>query len=180
MSNWVLLTILGAFSIIVGILALLNPFPASLAVLQLTAWSFLILGALQAFEAYRAEEWSGKLWSLLLGIIAIFIGINLLGKPLAGLITLTILLGSMFLVSGIFKFAVGWKIQKQEFKIAILISGAASLIIGLIILSNFPVSAATSLGILLGVELISNGVSAVALGFSRKTGAAAKATQSDG
>jgi uncharacterized membrane protein HdeD (DUF308 family) len=62
------------------------------------------------------------------------------------------------------------KIHKTEFKILVLISGAASLIIGLIIMSNFPASAATSLGILLGIELISNGVSATALGLSRKAG----------
>lgn len=168
MSHWILLTTLGVCSIIAGVLALLNPFPASLAVLQITAWAFLILGVLQAFVAYRAEKWSGKLWSLLLGIIAIVIGINLLGKPLAGLITLTLLLGSLFVVSGIFKSIVGWQLHKREYKAAVLMSGAISLIIGLIILSNFPVSAATSLGILLGIELISNGISAAALGLSGK------------
>ena len=62
------------------------------------------------------------------------------------------------------------KIHKSELKFAVLISGAASLIIGVIIMSNYPASAATSLGILLGIELISNGISATALGLSRKTG----------
>ena len=110
------------------------------------------------------------LWTLLLGVVAVLIGINLLGKPLAGLITLTWVLGVMFIVSGIFKFIVGLRIHKTEFKIAVLFSGAVSLIIGLIIVSNFPASAATSLGILLGIELISNGISATALGLSRRAG----------
>jgi uncharacterized membrane protein HdeD (DUF308 family) len=84
-------------------------------------------------------------------------------------------LGIMFIFSGIFKFIVGWRVQRSDFKIAVLISGVASLIIGLMILSNFPASAATSLGILLGIELISNGVSAVALGFSRRAGGVVQA-----
>ena len=170
MSNWLLLTALGIVSIIAGILALLNPFPASLAAVQIAAWAFMIIGALQIFEAFRAESWGGKLWTLLLGVVALVVGVNLFGKPLTGLVTLTMILGIMFIVSGIFKFIVGWSIHKSEFRFLVLISGAASLVIGLIIMSNFPASAAASLGVLLGIELISNGVSATVLGLSRKAG----------
>jgi uncharacterized membrane protein HdeD (DUF308 family) len=173
MSNWILLTVLGVISIIAGVLALLNPFPASLAAVQLAAWAFLIIGAVQIFEAFSAESWGGKLWSLLLGVVAVLVGINLLGRPLAGLVTLTVVIGTMLIVSGIFKFIVGWRIHKTEYKAAVLVSGAVSLIIGLIIMSNFPASAATSLGILLGIELISNGISATALGLSRRAGGVA-------
>lgn len=173
MPGWKLLVALGIISIIVGIVALLNPFPASFAVEQLAAWAFLILGGVQIFEAYRAESWGGKLWTLLLGVIAVCIGLNLLVEPLSGLVTLTLVLGSMFIVSGIFKFIVGWRVHKTEFKIAVLISGGISLILGLIILSNFQAYAATILGILLGIELIFSGVSAVAFGLSRKTGGVA-------
>jgi uncharacterized membrane protein HdeD (DUF308 family) len=173
MSNWILLTVLGIVSLVAGVFALLNPFPASLAAVQLAAWAFLIIGAIQIFEAFRAESWGGKLWTLLLGVVAVVIGINLLGKPLAGLITLTWVLGVMFAVSGLFKFIVGWRIHKTEFKFAVLLSGVASLVVGWMIISNFPESAAISLGILLGIELISNGVSAVALGLSRRAGGVA-------
>ena len=165
-----MLTLLGVIMIIAGVLALLNPFPASLAATKLAAWAFLILGAVQIFEAFRAESWGGKLWTLLLGVIAVIVGINLLGEPLSGMVTLTLILGVMFIVSGIFKLIVGWKIHKTEFRISVILSGLVSLIIGIIIMTNFPASAATSLGILLGIELISNGISATALGLSRKAG----------
>lgn len=168
MPNWILLTVLGIVAIIAGVLALLNPFPASLAAVRLASWAFLILGAVQIFEAFRAESWGGKLWTLLIGVVAVLVGINLLGRPLAGLVTLTLVLGVMFVVSGIFKFIVGWRIYKSEFKVAVLISGAASLIVGFMVMSSFPASAAISLGILLGIELISNGISASALGLSRR------------
>ncbi len=99
MSNWILLAVLGVVSIIAGVLALLNPFPASLAAVQLAAWAFLIIGAVQIFAAFSAKSWGGKLWTLLLGVVAVLVGVNLLGKPLAGLITLTLVLGVMFIVS---------------------------------------------------------------------------------
>jgi len=173
MSNWILLTVLGVISIAAGILALVNPFPASIAAAQIAGWAFLIIGGFQIVEAFSAEGWGGKLWTLLLGVVALIVGINLLANPLAGIISLTMVLGIMFLVSGLFKFMVGLKVHKSEFKYAVIISGLASFAIGFIILSNFPASAAASLGILLGIELISNGISAVALGFSRKAGGVA-------
>ncbi len=175
MPNWILLAILGVVSAVVGVLALMNPFPASLAAVKLAAWAFLIIGAVQIFEAFSAKSWGGKLWTLLLGVVAVVIGVDLLGEPLEGLIKLTWVLGVMFIVSGLFKFIVGWRVHRTDFKILVLVSGLASLAIGVVILSNFPASAATSLGILLGIELISNGVSAFALALSRRAGGVAEA-----
>jgi uncharacterized membrane protein HdeD (DUF308 family) len=175
MSNWILLAVLGVVSAVAGVLALMNPFPASLAAVKLAAWAFLIIGAVQIFEAFSAKSWGGKLWTLLLGVVALVIGVDLLGEPLAGLVKLTWVLGVMFIASGLFKFIVGWRVHRTDFRFLVLVSGLASLAIGLIILSNFPESAATSLGILLGVELISNGVSALALALSRRAGGVAQA-----
>jgi uncharacterized membrane protein HdeD (DUF308 family) len=74
----------------------------------------------------------------------------------------------MFIVSGIFKVIVCWHIHLSQLRYAVLLSGIVSLLIGIIIFTNFPLSAATSLGILLGIELLSNGISAIAMGFARR------------
>jgi len=149
-----------------------------------------ILGAILTVSAVSATASMGI---VLLGVYSLGLGVPFLGAALftdallrrrralgragrllrvGGLIKLTMVLGVLFLVSGAFKFFVGWGIQRSELKVAVILSGLASLLIGFIILSNFPASAATSLGILLGIELISNGVSAIALGWSRTSGGA--------
>jgi uncharacterized membrane protein HdeD (DUF308 family) len=170
MGNWLFMVVLGVLSAAAGLLALFYPFPASLAVLKFVGIAFLIIGAGEIFEAIRAEGWGGKIWALLLGIIAVLVGINLLARPLEGLITLSFVLAAMFIASGVFKLAVGWRIHMAQLRFAVIISGLASLLIGLVIFANFPASAATSLGILLGIELLSNGISAIAMGYSRKAG----------
>lgn len=171
MGKSFVLFLLGILSIIAGILAILNPFPASLVAVKLAGWAFLILGALEIIEAFRATGWGGRLWALVLGVVAVIAGINLLSEPFAGMISLTILLAILFVVSGIAKIIAAFQVKHSQYRLAILVSGVISLLLGFMIYSNFPVSAVTILGILLGVELISNGVSLFSLGWLRKAAA---------
>jgi uncharacterized membrane protein HdeD (DUF308 family) len=169
MGNWIILVVLGLLSIIAGFLAILNPFPASLVAVKLAAWSFLVIGALQIIEVFRATGWGGRLWLLAIGIIAVLAGIDLLGEPLSGMISLTIVLAILFVISGILKILAAFQVKNSKYRLAVQISGLVSILIGFMIFSNFPVSALTSLGILLGVELISDGISAISLGLARKS-----------
>ncbi len=52
MGKWVFLVLLGIVSIIAGILAILNPFPASFVAVKLAGWAFLIIGGLQIIECF--------------------------------------------------------------------------------------------------------------------------------
>jgi hypothetical protein len=53
----------------------------------------------------------------------------------------------------------------------VLLSGIISVVLGVMVLSNFPYSAAVVLGTLLAIELISSGVANIALALRlRETG----------
>jgi len=72
----VLYVVLGFLSIIAGVLAILNPFPASFVAVKLAGWAFLIIGGLQIIEAFRAMGWGGRIWALAIGVLALIAGIN--------------------------------------------------------------------------------------------------------
>ncbi|MGI9365566.1 MAG: HdeD family acid-resistance protein [Rhizobiaceae bacterium] len=175
MKNWVLLLIVGILFVIAGIAALLNPFAASLAVNFIAGWSFIVVGILQMIEAISAEGWGGKLWSLLLGVVSLLVGISLVANPLEGVVSLTIVLGVMFLISGIFKLIVGFRVHDNVLKWTVVLSGVISAILGVMILTNLPGAAVIALGVMLAIELLSNGVSAISLALSRKSGGVANA-----
>ena len=161
--NWIIMMIAGVLSVIAGFVALANPFGASLVATTIAGWSFVFLGFLQVFAAFRAEGWGGKIWGLLLGLVAVVLGVNILGEPLSSMITLTFVVGIMFVMSGVFKVIFGFNIEDNNTKWAVVLSGAISLLLGAMVLSNFPASAASILGILLAVELLSNGASMIAM-----------------
>jgi uncharacterized membrane protein HdeD (DUF308 family) len=94
------------------------------------------------------------------------IGVHIIAQPLQGMLSLTFAAGILLLVSGVFKGVFGFSNFEGSARWALLLSGLISVILGLMVLNNFPQSAAVLLGALLAIELLSNGISAIALAFA--------------
>lgn len=146
-----------------GILALLNPMAATLAAERIAGVVFLIVGLLQLLDFFSATKWSGRFLSLLLAIVLIVLGLDLLMEPMRGILALTFTVAILFLASGGMKIALAFGSRGTSFFWPVLFSGALSALLGFMILAKFPASAAVALGILLGVDLISAGVSFLAI-----------------
>ena len=169
MKNWLLWLSVGIISIIGGVMALLNPLAATIAAERIAGWTFLIVGVLQMITAWRAKGFGATLWAGWVGLASLLVGISLLHNPLAGVVSLTMIVAILFLVSGAAKLITSFSLRGTVFFLPMLLPGIISIALALLILSNFPASAVSILGILLAVELISNGVALVALSLSRKT-----------
>ena len=138
----------------------------------LAGWVFLIQGAIQVIHAFRVRDWSGFIWSLGIGVLSLLVGVMLVADPLAGAIPLTLLVAVFFLATGVAKVMFGFSIRPVGGWVWVLASGLISLLLGIMILAGLPVTATTILGLLLGIELVSNGVLFlfVAAGLRRLTG----------
>lgn len=166
MKNKILWILMAAISIIGGIYALANPVLASGVATIFVGWAFIALGIVQVITGFRAESTGAKIWTILLGALAVYLGITLLGHPLKGMMALTTMLAILFFVGGVAKIVLSFALEDRRFFWAVLISGIASVALAAIIFANWPVSAVSALGILLGVELISDGISSLAMAFS--------------
>lgn len=157
-TSWGWMAVFAVISLIGGVLALLNPFAATLAATVMAGWVFAVLGVLQIVHSFRVTGWGGFLWSLLFGVLTLLVGISLIFNPLAGMVSLTLLVALLFLVMGVVKVMYAFSLRPVAGWGWVLASGLLSLVLGVMILANFPWSAVSVLGILLGVELVSNGV----------------------
>ena len=172
MTNWIWWLIAGALSLIGGIFALANPLAATLTVTLLAGWTFILVGILTIVSAFSDQGWGARILAILLGVLVLLLGINLIAEPLAGTITLTVAVGIMLGVAGIFRIILGFSAKFAQLRWAMILSGALSILLSIMIFSNFPESAAVMLGVFLAVELISNGVSLIILSLARKAGEA--------
>lgn len=160
-----LFIIVGVLSILSGLYALFNPFPASVAAAILAGWAFLFLGAIKIVAGFRSGETGTRIWSVVIGILAVFVGIEILADPLGSLVSLTLMVAILLIASGLAKLIFTWSLRGNQMFWPMLISGAASLILGLIILRHFPTATGSVLGLLLGVELLSNGIAAISMSW---------------
>lgn len=157
-SSWVWMAILAVISIVGGLLALFNPFAATLAATLMAGWVFAILGVVQIIQSFQLRGWGGFLWALLFGVLSLLVGISLLANPLAGMVSLTLLVAVLFLVTGVIKIMYSFSLRPIAGWGWVLASGIVSLALGVMIMTDIPWSVGNVLGILLGVELLSNGV----------------------
>ena len=91
----------GIVLVVLGILAILLPNIASLAVEILIGWLMLIGGAVGLYMTFTTKGAPGYWWSLISAVISIIAGILLLIWPITGIVSLTIVLVAFFLIEGI-------------------------------------------------------------------------------
>jgi uncharacterized membrane protein HdeD (DUF308 family) len=168
MKHWFLLLIAGIIAVAGGILALFNPIAATLTATTIVAWLFLIMGVLQIVAAFGDMGTGARIWTAALGALALFIGGWILSNPIAGTLALTWTIGLLFFIEGVVKLVLAFATRGTPYFWALLLSGAVSVLLGGIVLARFPESALTIPGILLAVDLISTGVSMVALALHVK------------
>lgn len=169
MNVWIWWLIAGMASLAGGLFALANPLAATLTSVLLTGYLFMAVGLLMLISIFSDTSWSSRLLSLLLGLAVLFVGINIVSNPLRGVLSLTVLVAIMMLVIGVLRIVYAFGLPTPALKALLILSGVVSVLLGLMIFSNFPYSAAVVLGILLAIELISNGISLIALAMARKS-----------
>ena len=167
-AHWRLYVFQGVLMIILGVLAVAAPAFATLTVDIYVGWLFLISGVLGLIAMFSARNVPGFLWTLVTALLSIVVGGVLLWKPVEGALSLTIVLTAFFIVEGIFQ-----AVAAFTYRDAIpsrwgwlLASGIADLALAAIIIAGWPGTAAWTLGLLVGVNLLTTGwaVVMVALG----------------
>ena len=108
----------------------------------------------ESFLTYRNEHFWQR---LLFGILSLGVGIFLIGRPVIGAATLTILIASFLVVIGLYK-AIGSAMIKPINWEWIMLSGILSVILGLLIWSEWPAASFWVIGLLIGVEILTRGI----------------------
>jgi uncharacterized membrane protein HdeD (DUF308 family) len=165
-GNWLFVT--GIILVLLGVGSMISPAIAGNAVVYLIGGLLLITGLIQLLAGWQAESWRQKLGSLIHGGIAAVGGIAVMAHPFYGLAALSLVLAIFFAVEGIWKVVSSFSYRPVPGWIALLMSGALDLILGILIWRQWPVSGLWAVGILVGVNLLSTGMAFVALAITWK------------
>jgi uncharacterized membrane protein HdeD (DUF308 family) len=163
-GHWWLYVSMGVLSLLGGLFALMNPYVASVFVLQLVAFLFILLGVMQV--AFTLRSPFGFFWfDLGMGVLQILLGVMLATNVLGGLVSLTLILAFLFMLEGVILVLAGTNLRPFRPWLWLVVGGTISILLAVFVLMNLPEAAATLLGLLLGIDLMSNGLWLVAAGL---------------
>lgn len=149
--------VLGIVLVVLGLVALAFPLLTTIAAKTFLGWLFLIGGVVQIFHAFSTHKWGAFFFNLLVGVLYIFTGAWLAFFPLAGIVTLTVLLAAMFIAQGILEVVMAFRVQALKGWTWVLVSGLIALAVGVLIFAQLPSSAAWAIGLLVGINMVSSG-----------------------
>ncbi len=172
-SLWYLIQ--GVLLVVAGVLALVYPFIASVTVVFLLAWILIASGILQGIGLIGASNVPHYWLQLISAVLAILIGVILLGSPDSGLLIMTVLLIVYFMVEGIAKVIFALTIRPFPHWGWVLGSGLVGILLALILWANMPLSSDWLLGLMLGILLVCEGAALTYLAWQVRTAPAVNA-----
>jgi membrane protein HdeD len=156
---------IGVLLILAGLAVLANAVIATALSVFLLGWMALIAGLVLLGGALLRIK-SGVSWSAALGgVILAVLGLFVLRNPTVGAVSLTLLAGCLFLATGLIRIVAAS--QYEQARWLLIISGIISLLLGIVVLVNLVTASLVLLGILLGVQMLVEGATVLAVGRLR-------------
>ena len=162
-ENWKWFVFQGIVMLILGCLAVAEPVIASVAVDIYVGWLFLFSGLLGLVTMFSARDASAFFWMLLTAALSLAVGIMLIWKPAEGTVSLTLLLTAFFIAEGAFQIgaSLSYRAVMPNSWGWLLASELADLVLAGLIIYAWPESASWTLGLIVGINLITTGLAIV-------------------
>jgi uncharacterized membrane protein HdeD (DUF308 family) len=155
-GRWFWFLLLGIALVVFGCLAVSWAFLATLATITFLSVLLLLGGLTNCLGAFWARDWSGFFTFLLGGVLYIVIGVLMIERPLAAAAGLTLLIASLLMISGLFRIIAAVSHRFDGWGM-LLASGVITLLLGLMIAWQWPLSGVWVIGTFVGVEMLISG-----------------------
>jgi len=155
---------LGIILVILGVVALVWSVVATLVSVEIFGWLLLVGGVLSAAHAFLRRRWGGFFMELFAGVLYALVGLMVVANPAGGAAALTLLIALFLLVGGVFRVITALSVRFHH-RIWMLLNGVISLLLGVMIWSDWPWSGLWVIGLFIGIDMIFYGWSLVMLGM---------------
>jgi uncharacterized membrane protein HdeD (DUF308 family) len=171
-ENAKLAVISGVVLILAGTFAILSPMIAGLSITIMVGVALIIGGIGQCFLAFKSGAFGRGLLTFVVGALMTFAGAFMINQPVAGLASITLLLVAYLVVAGMCELFMSLQMRPANGWGLMLFNGIITLLLGLMLWRQFPLSGAWALGILFGIKMVFSGWALVFIGRNVKQVAA--------
>jgi len=158
--------VMGGLMFLLGIFAMTSPLAAGVSLALTIGIMLLVGGVSQLVFAFKAGK---GLWAIILTVLTILIGGYMISRPGLALASFTLFLAIYLVLTGIAEIIMSFQFKPAKGWGWITISGILSLLLGVLIWNQFPLSGAWAIGILIGIRLFFTGLTFLLMGIAGKS-----------
>jgi len=159
---------LSVLMIVAGLLAIVMPPAAGIAIAVLVGWLLVFSGGMHLVFAWHTRTTGAMLWEILVGLLYLCTGVYLLWNPLAGLASLTLALAIYLFVEGVLELILSFLLRAMPGSGWLTFDGIVTLILGVLIWKAWPSSSAWAIGTLVGISMLFSGMARLMLSLAAR------------
>ena len=163
-GKWAAITAFGVLLVVLGFAALFFSLIATIVTVTLNGVLFLIAGAAEVGIGMHSRTWGRFFLWVIGGLLYIAIGLLCIVNPILASVALTLVLGAALIAAGLVRAFLAFQLPADQPRALVFLAAAVTILLGLIIVSHWPLDSIYVLGTLLGVDLLFHGVGWVSLG----------------
>jgi uncharacterized membrane protein HdeD (DUF308 family) len=148
----------GALLVVLGVAALFFSLVATIVTVTLNGVLFLIAGGAEIGIGMHSRTWGRFFLWVLGGLLYIAVGILCIVNPVLASVALTLVLGAALVAAGVVRAFLATQLPADQPRALVFLAAAVTILLGLIIVSHWPLDSVYVLGTLLGVDLLFHGV----------------------
>ena len=164
-GKWAAITAFGVLLVVLGVAALVFSLIATIATVTLNGVLFLIAGGAEIGIGMHSRTWGRFFLWVAGGLLYIAAGVLCIVNPLLASVVLTLLLSAGLIAAGVVRAYLATQLPSDQPRALVFLAAAVTIVLGLIIVSHWPLDSVYVLGTLLGVDLLFHGVGWVSFGM---------------
>src|SRR5271166_707505 len=164
-GKWASITAFGVLLVMLGFAALFFSLIATIATVTLNGVLFLIAGAAEIGIGMHSRSWGRFFLWVAGGLLYLAVGLLCIVNPRLSSVVLTLMLGAGLIAAGLVRVYLAAQLPAGQPRAMVFLAAAVTILLGLIIVSHWPVDSVYVLGTLLGVDLLFHGVGWVSFGM---------------
>jgi uncharacterized membrane protein HdeD (DUF308 family) len=160
--NWGWFLAFGIALALLGVLAVMRAVAATVVSMLFFGWLLLIAAGIEVVQAIMVGRWAGLYHHWLGAVLFGVVGALIVWRPVVTAEILTLLMGAFFLVAGLFQLITPFIVSLPDWGWHAL-NGLITLVLGILVLAQWPLSGLWVIGLFVGIELIFYGIAWIAL-----------------
>ena len=164
-GKWGAILAFGILLMLLGVASLVFAFASTVAMVTLNGMFFLVAGAAEIGVGMHAQGWSRFFFWVLGGLLYLAAGILCIINPLFASAILTLVLGAGLIAAGVVRAYLAFQLPSGQRRAMVWLAAAVTILLGSLIVMQWPLNSVYVLGTLLGVDLLFHGAGWASFGI---------------